>query len=94
MLAHPKSMPRFASAISIGSMPVYHDPDSNHSSNSGVARVSWKEDERSLAKTDIEEYLLKDLLLRPTGTKVEMRLSRRSAFVLCDRKEGAQTSYS
>ena len=86
MLAHLKSMPRFASATSIR----HHNPDSNHSSNSGVARVSWKEDERSPAKKDIEDYLLKDLLLSPTSTKVEMRLSRRSAFVLCDREEGAQ----
>ena len=70
----------------LGSKASRHSP----ASNSGIARVSWNDEKRSPGKKDIEEYLVKDLLLRPTSTKVEMRLSRRSAFVLCDRKEGAR----
>ncbi len=45
---------------------------------------------RSPAKKDIEDYLVKNLMLRRTSTKVEMRLSRRSAFVLCSSDEGAR----
>ena len=57
--------------------------------NSGIVRVSWNDEERSPAIKDIKDYLLKDLILLPNSTKVEMRLSIRSAFVLCDR-EGAR----
>lgn len=90
-ITQPVSMPaRFAvstAPVLLGPTP---SPASNHTSNSGVVRVSWRDERRSPAKKDIEDYLLNVFLLRPASTKVEMRLSRRSAFVFCDSEEGAR----
>ena len=63
-------------------------PSSSPASNTGIVRVSWNNEERSPAKDDLKNHLLKHLLLR--RTRVEMRLSRRSAFVICDSEQGTR----
>ena len=61
-------------------------------SNSRIARVSWNDEKRSPEKKDIEDYLVKRVMLLRASTKVEMRLSRRSAFVVCSSEKGTPTS--
>ena len=89
-MTQPISLPARSDTPSapLGSKVSSHSP----ASNSGIARVSWNDEERSPAKKDIEDYLFTYLWLHRASTKVEMRTSRRSAFVVCSSEEGASTS--
>ena len=89
-MTQPISLPLRADIQStpLGSKASSRSP----ASNSGIARVSWNDEKRSPGKKDIEDYLLTYLLLHPDSTKVEMRMSKCSAFVFCSSEEGASTS--
>ena len=89
-MAQPMYIPARAD---IQSTPLVSKASSRSpASNSGIARVSWNDEKRSPGKKDIEDYLFTCLLLHRASTKVEMRLSRRSAFVVCSSEEGASTN--
>ena len=89
-MTQPRSMPARVAASTAPLFSLAGSSSPACKNYTDVVRVSWNDEGRSPAKKDLEDYLVKYLLLHPTSTKVEMRLSRRSAFVLCGSEEGAR----